>query len=105
MLDVLKEMILDFQELHLDTGIPRRVAVSTVPGKATVCLGVRRCGKSTFLFQLMRKRMDAGVSPLNILYLNFFDDRLHRMQQEDPGLISEAYFSLYPEKKSTPSTT
>lgn len=100
MLDVLKEMILDFQELHLDTGIPRRVAVSTVPGKATVCLGVRRCGKSTFLFQLMRKRMDAGVSPLNILYLNFFDDRLHRMQQEDPGLISEAYFSLYPEKKN-----
>jgi len=50
MLDVLKEMILDFQELHLDTGIPRRVAVSTVPGKATVCLGCAAAANPPFCF-------------------------------------------------------
>ena len=101
MLDTLKELILDFQEMHLKTGVPRRVLVSTIPGKATVCIGVRRCGKSTFMFQIMKQLLDSGVSRNNILYLNFFDDRLHRLQQENPRLILEAYFSLYPEKKNT----
>jgi predicted AAA+ superfamily ATPase len=80
MLETLKELILDFQEMHLKTGVPRRVSVSTIPGKATVCIGVRRCGKSTFMFQIMKQMLDSGVSRNNILYLNFFDDRLHRLQ-------------------------
>lgn len=101
MIDMLKEIILDFQEIDLPTGVPRRIAVSKVPGKATVCIGVRRSGKSTFMFQLMKKLQDSGVSRQNILYLNFFDDRLHSLQHGSLGLILEAYFSLYPEKKNT----
>jgi predicted AAA+ superfamily ATPase len=71
MLAILKEIILDFQEIDLPTGVPRRVAISPVPGKATVCIGVRRSGKSTFMFQLMKKLHDSGVSRQNTLYLNF----------------------------------
>jgi predicted AAA+ superfamily ATPase len=115
MIDMLKEIILDFQEIDLPTGVPRRVEVSNVPGKATVCIGVRRSGKSTFMFQLMKKLQDSGVSRQNILYLNFFDDRLHHLQHHylqhhnlqhhnlqhhNLGVILEAYFSLYPEKKN-----
>ncbi|WP_027371107.1 ATP-binding protein [Desulfovermiculus halophilus] len=100
MIDLLKEIILDFQEIDLPTGVPRRVAVSPVPGKATVCIGVRRSGKSTFMFQLMKKLQDTGVARQNILYLNFFDDRLHSLQHDNLGVILEAYFSLYPEKKN-----
>lgn len=100
MIELLKEMILDFQELELPVGVTRRVAISPVPGKATVCMGVRRSGKSTFMFQLMQRLLDAGVARQNILYLNFFDDRLHALQQEGPSVIPEAYFSLYPEKKN-----
>lgn len=99
-IDLLKEIILDFQEIDLPTGVPRRVAVSPVPGKATVCIGVRRSGKSTFMFQLIKKLQDSGVSRQNILYLNFFDDRLHSLQHDNLGVILEAYFSLYPEKKN-----
>lgn len=100
MIDMLKEIILDFQEIDLPTGVPRRIAVAKVPGKATVCIGVRRSGKSTFMFQLMKKLQDSGVARQNILYLNFFDDRLHRLQHDNLGVILEAYFSLYPEKKN-----
>lgn len=100
MIDMLKEIILDFQEIDLPTGVPRRVDISQVPGKATVCIGVRRSGKSTFMFQLMKKLQDFGVSRQNVLYLNFFDDRLHRLQYDNLGVILEAYFSLYPEKKN-----
>ena len=100
MIDILKEIIIDFQEIDLPTGVPRRVAVSKVPGKATVCIGVRRSGKSTFMFQIMKKLQNSGVDRQNILYLNFFDDRLHSLQHDNLGVILEAFFSLYPEKKN-----
>ncbi len=101
MLETLKEIILDFQDSEQVTGVPRRIMVAPVIGKATVCIGVRRCGKSTFMFQLMRRLLETGVSRQNILYLNFFDDRLHNLQHGGLGVILEAYFSLYPEKKYT----
>lgn len=101
MIDIIKEMILDFQEVTLTTGVGRRIEVAPLPGKATICIGVRRSGKSTFLFQLMQKLLDSGVSRQNILCLNFFDDRLHRLQHAGLAVILEAYFSLYPEKKNT----
>ena len=71
MINTLREIILDFQEIELPTGVPRRLEVSRVQGKATVCIGVRRSGKSTFMFQLMKRLLDSGVSRQNILYLNF----------------------------------
>jgi predicted AAA+ superfamily ATPase len=101
MFELLKEIILDFQDMELATGLPRRLDVKSIPGKATVCIGVRRSGKSTFLFQLMQRLLDKGVPRQNILYLNFFDDRLHNLQHEGLGVIVEAYYSIYPEKKNT----
>jgi len=101
MIETIKSIILDFQELSLETGVPRRLRIEVVPGKATVCIGVRRSGKSTYLYQVIQRLLDDGVPRENILYLNFFDDRLHNLKQEGPGLITEAYYSLYPEKKNT----
>lgn len=99
MKDTIKSIILDFQEAQLETGVPRRLHAESVRGKAMVCIGVRRSGKSTFLFQLIQGLLDSGVSRENILYLNFFDDRLHNLQHENLALIAESYFSIYPEKK------
>ncbi len=101
MFDSLKEIILDFQEAELATGIPRRLDVVTLPGKAAICIGPRRGGKSTFMFQCMGKLLAEGVPRENILYLNFFDDRLHHLGRDGPAAVTEAYFSLYPQKKNT----
>ena len=100
MIETIKSIILDFQEVSLETGVPRRMQIEAVPGKATVCIGVRRGGKSTYLFQLIDRLLNDGVPRENIFYLNFFDDRLHNLRQEGLGLITEAYYSLYPEKKN-----
>ncbi|MDO8737539.1 ATP-binding protein, partial [Candidatus Deferrimicrobium sp.] len=101
MIEAIKSILLDFQESRMNTGVPRHVRIEPVPGKAAVCIGVRRCGKSTYLFQIMERLLNRGVPRENILYLNFFDDRLHNLRQDNLGLITEAYYSLYPEKKNT----
>lgn len=100
-LETIKSLILDFQEASLETGIPRRLGIETVKGKATVCIGVRRSGKSTYMFQIIKRLTESGIPRENILYLNFFDDRIHSLQQDGLGLIVEAYYSLFPEKKNT----
>src|SRR5579863_2793176 len=101
MIETIKTLILDFMESPLETGVSRRVDIESIPGKATVCVGVRRCGKSTYMFQVMQSRVIKGILRENILYLNFFDDRLHDLQHEGLGLVIEAYYSLYSEKKDT----
>jgi predicted AAA+ superfamily ATPase len=100
LLEKIKSIILDFQETIQETGIPRHINIGQVRGKATVFVGVRRSGKSTYLFQLIEKLVNSGVSKQNILYLNFFDDRLHNLRQDRLDVIIEAYFSIYPEKKN-----
>jgi hypothetical protein len=101
MIETIKSILQDFQETRLETGVPRRFRIDTVPGKATVCIGVRRSGKSTYMLQIMERLMKSGVPLQNILYLNFFDDRLHNLRQDRLGMITEAYYSLHPEKKNT----
>lgn len=98
-INAIKEIILDFQDRKLKTGIARQLVIEVIEKKATVCIGVRRCGKSTLMFQMMRKLIESGVSPQNILYLNLFDDRLHNLQADSLRLITEAYYSLFPDKK------
>ncbi len=99
MLDLLRTIILDFQESVPAVGHPRRLKLEPIPGKATVVIGVRRSGKSTLLFQTIERLVARGVSRSNILYVNFFDDRLHELARTGPGAVIDAYFALFPEKK------
>ena len=101
MIELLKELILDFMEYEFPASIPRQVEITPVQGKPTICMGVRRSGKSTYLFQQMQHLLGQGIPRQNILYLNFFDDRLHNLQHDSLSLIVEAYFTLFPEKKQT----
>ena len=97
--ELLKEMIADFQAAPPEAGVERSLRLQTVPRKAAVCIGVRRSGKTTLLFQHIQKLLEKGVPMENIVYLNFFDDRLRSFNRGSPGLVSEAYFSMFPEKK------
>jgi hypothetical protein len=99
-IETLKSIILDSQEMPLETGVPRRLRMEAVRGKAAVCIGVRRSGKSTYMFQVIERLLAGGVSRQNILYLNFFDDRLHSLRRDNLGIITEAYYSIFPEKKN-----
>ena len=100
MLQLLKEIILDAQNDALFTGTHRHLEVGTMNKKATIIIGVRRCGKSTWLNQVISGLLSEGVSRENILYINFFDDRLALLNPGGLDKVIEAYFILYPEKKN-----
>ena len=60
-------------------------------------IGVRRCGKTFCLFQLMKELIDAGVSRRRILFVPFDDDRLDLGRDDVAACVLEAYFKLVPE--------
>lgn len=101
MLETLQSLILDFHEAPLETGVPRRLDIRSLPGKATVCIGVRRSGKSTLLLQTVQRLLDQGVPRTSILFLNFFDDRIRSLNGENLAVVADAYYSLFPEKKGS----
>ena len=67
MKEIVKEIILDFQSEVLETGIKRHLSYELFPRKAFICIGVRRCGKSTLLFQIMDHLLRKGVPIQNVL--------------------------------------
>lgn len=100
MLDTIKKLIIDFQEMQIQSGVSRKLELKFAAGKATALIGVRRSGKSTFLLQEIEKLLETGVSKENIVFLNFFDDRLHPLRHGNLNQIVEAYYSLFPYKKN-----
>jgi len=98
-IESLKEIILNFQQDTLFTGIKREIDFMPLENKANVFVGVRRCGKSTYLNQIIENLLKNGINIENILYINFFDDRLIEVRNQNLNLILEAYFSIYPQKK------
>lgn len=100
MKNLLKELVLDFQKQQSEPWIRRALRYELLAGKACICIGVRRCGKTTFLHQIIDDLLKTGVSRDNILYINFFDERLRLLTAEKLDLVLEAYYSLYPQKKA-----
>ncbi|MCX5698264.1 MAG: ATP-binding protein [Candidatus Omnitrophica bacterium] len=97
---LLKEIILEQEKDRQDTdaGIPRaalRITLqqATLP-HAVVVSGVRRCGKSTLLNQVINKLYQKGV-----YYLNFEDERLVDFTVKDFNYLYEVFLELYGDKK------
>ncbi|MBM3496095.1 MAG: ATP-binding protein, partial [Armatimonadetes bacterium] len=99
LIEMLKSLILDAQSAWPDTGTRRSLALRPVAGKATVCIGVRRCGKSTLMLQEAERLEAAGVRRENVLHVNLFDDRLRSLREHGLQPVLDAYFDLYPGKK------
>ncbi|HAT12108.1 MAG TPA: ATPase, partial [Planctomycetes bacterium] len=58
--------------------------------------GMRRSGKSTFLWQCLAERLAAGTPREALLYLNLEDERLNGMTAADLGGVIEEWFRQIP---------
>lgn len=75
----------------------REIRLPKVPGKAMAVIGMRRSGKSSFLWQCLGDLLEAGEPRESLVYLNFEDDRLEGMEAADLSFLLEAYFQQHPE--------
>ena len=74
--------------------VPRELALESIPKKASVLIGIRRCGKSTYIQNLLEN----SISDKSLIcWIDFADDRLTSLQTEEPAQIADAYYQLYPD--------
>jgi len=96
---LLEQLIADFHERPLPTPTHREAELPGLSGKIDAVIGMRRTGKTWFLFQMMQHYLEQGIPKEAMLYLNFDDERLLPMTAAELGQITETYYRLFPEHR------
>ena len=96
MQELLRQLITDSLARPVPAFTQRDARLPAVPGKAVAVVGMRRSGKTTFLWQCLADRLTAGVPREALLYLNFEDERLADLQTTDLQWVVEEYYRLAP---------
>lgn len=75
----------------------REATFPNVDNKIKVAIGMRRTGKTYFIFQTIAHLIQNGVSLSEILYINLEDDRLLPFTREKLAGLLDGFYSIYPE--------
>ena len=103
---LLDEKLADSLASPLPASTPRRVSGPVhLPGKATAIVGMRRAGKTTFLHQLRRERLEAGTDRSRLPYVNFEDERLAGLTAEHLHPLVEHYYRRHPDARGSKTVT
>ena len=97
---LIEQLIADFQERTLPHMTRRQAVLPWLPGKIDCVIGMRRSGKTWFLYQVMRELLLEGFPPEALLYLNFEDERLLPLTAPDLQQIPDTYYRRYPNLKN-----
>ncbi len=92
----LKQIIRDF---HLNDNFDVKTRTVQAPidtGKIITLIGVRRCGKTSILYDMINQLSNSTLKT-KILFLNFEDERLE-LEVDELDLILQSFSELYPEQ-------
>jgi predicted AAA+ superfamily ATPase len=81
---------------HTSRFVPRDYHFPQADNVIKVAVGMRRSGKTCFLFQTIRELLANGIEMDQILYINFEDDRILPLDQKSMGQTIDAWYALYP---------
>ena len=59
--ETLQEIIIEHQQLPLMEIVQRDIAIERIPRKATTLIGIRRCGKTSFMLQIEKDILSQGI--------------------------------------------
>jgi predicted AAA+ superfamily ATPase len=104
MRDLIRQKIVDSLASPVPQFTRRDVHLPTIAGKATAVIGMRRTGKSTFLWQVLSDRLTQGVPRESLLYFGFEDERLAGMEAGDLQFLLEEYYRLHPQLRDQAGT-
>ena len=97
-----EELVREYLDYELPPLVERRGTVGDLPSPKKrnliySIIGVRRCGKTFYQFQLMKELLEAGVSRSRIFYFPFDDDRLGEPGPDTGSRVLDAFYALSPE--------
>jgi predicted AAA+ superfamily ATPase len=95
MLQAVLEKLADSAAMDFPRLTRREADGSLLPGKARAVIGMRRAGKTSFLYQCLADRLAAGTAREKLVYFNFEDERLAGMQAADLGTVLDAYYRAH----------
>ena len=76
---------------------PREIEIPIDSKKIITIVGVRRCGKSTLMELCVDRLLRSGISPRQIAWVGFDDERFDQMKTSDFNSILEAYMEMFPD--------
>src|SRR3990167_2479984 len=96
---LIKNLLEDFHKRLRDNhnDIMRDCAFPAIQNKILIAIGMRRTGKTQFLFQQIQTLLKNNVPLHRILYINFEDDSLNGMTFDAMGKLLDAFYTVYPE--------
>ena len=74
----------------------REIRLPGLPDKAVAVIGMRRSGKTCFLWQCLADQLADGAPRESLVFLNFEDDRLAGMDASGLAYLLEEYYRLHP---------
>jgi hypothetical protein len=87
----LKNAIIDWHERELPSLQRRDYKLDLNTPHVNDIVGVRRCGKTFYMYQLIQELIEQGVPKSSILYLNLDDDRLQPINGNELQLLIETF--------------
>ena len=96
---VLEQIVADFEQRDFPAFTERSLCLPAIRNKVDAVIGMRRTGKTTFLYQRMNDLLLSGVAKEAMLYINFDDDRLLPMQSTQLSFVTEIYYQRHPAMK------
>jgi len=95
MKQLLKQVIIDQQEINNDKWVTRKIPQLLIDcNEVLVISGIRRCGKSVLLHQIRNKQNEKDY------YFNFDDDRLSKFTVDNFQQLYEVFIELFGEQKT-----
>jgi len=101
-----KMVLMEFHEAELPELVERKglfdlSMLESRVNKVFAVIGPRRAGKTYLLYQIIRALLAKGLTPSDLIYVNFEDERLAPLKGEELQSLLDAYFELY-QGKSKP---
>jgi len=103
--EIIRQRLADALALRLPSLTRREASVPAVPGKAHAVIGMRRSGKTWFLYQLMSERLAQGRPRSSLVYLNFEDERLAGLEARHLSWFLDEYYVHVPDTRDREPVT
>ncbi|MFI5333879.1 MAG: ATP-binding protein [Chlamydiales bacterium] len=85
-----------------ENSTPRNYQFPEAKNLIKIAVGMRRSGKTYFLYQTIRKLIKEGILEERILYINFEDDRILPLDYKEMGGMIDAWYTAHPDLHNHP---